>query len=274
MATNPYIKVNTYLPQQDLIEDLIEEAIKFYGNDVKYMPRTVVLEDPLFGEDALSKFENAIDLEMYVRNVEGFDGQGDIFSKFGLDVKDQLVLTVSRRRFEQITTENFLDEQGFTLRLESANTINPTSSDYMKLEGNTYSLSSTRPLEGDLVYFPLVNKVFEITFVEHEDLFYQYGRLQTYDLRCEVFDYSSERFETGNTALDLIANTHSFDIRESQLVMEDGDLLLFEDGGTLILEDQRIEDKTAIANNEFYEKEAESIIDFSESNPFSQFDRW
>ena len=239
MATNVYFNNFAYAREQDLVEDLTIESIKIYGHNVKYMPKSIQEIDHLFGEDKLLKYETAADVEMYVKNVEGFEGEGDFMSKFGLQINDQLTLTVARKRFDQIKTEKLTE----------------------------------RPQEGDLIFFPLVNKLFEIKFVEHEQIFYQTGRLQTYDLRCELFKYSSERIRTGNTEIDSIETKQSLSTLAYQFKLEDDTMLLIEDGGSL-LQEFTIETTDKAANNSFFEFEGDSVIDFSESNPFSEVDRY
>ena len=122
MTTNKYFSNFTYGREQDTQDDLIVESIKIYGQDVKYMPRTLVKEDDLFGEDILSKFETAVDLEMYIKNTTGFEGEGDFLSKFGLEIRDQVTFTMARKRWDQITTEKIIDEVGFNYQIETANT--------------------------------------------------------------------------------------------------------------------------------------------------------
>jgi hypothetical protein len=288
MATNQYFNNFNYPREQDLIEDLTIESIKIYGHNVKYIPRVIVDEDNLFGEDKLSKFNVAADVEMYVRNVEGFEGEGDFMSKFGLQINDQLTLTVARKRFDQIKSEKLATEVGYNYVFESANTQAPSrqflsntaasNTGSIILETgtvgvNNYSITSERPLEGDLVFFPLVNKLFEIKFVEHEQIFYQNGRLQSYDLRCELFKYSSEEFATGNTQIDSIEDRLSLDTLAHQFKLEDGTFMKNEDGD-FILQEHRVETTDAAANNEFFEAQGDSIIDFSERNPFSEVDRF
>ena len=138
---------------------------------------------------------------------------------------------------------------------------------------NSYSITANRPQEGDLVFFPLVNKIFEIKFVEHEDIFYQTGRLQSYDLRCELFKYSSEQIRTGNTDIDSIETAGTLDTLLYELLLENGDNLLEEGGDSMIQEYQLFTQDTG-ANNSFFQSEGESIIDFSERNPFSEVDRY
>tara|TARA_B100001989_G_scaffold237219_1_gene199713 strand:+ start:3799 stop:4659 length:861 start_codon:yes stop_codon:yes gene_type:complete len=286
MATNKYFNNFSFAREQDLVEDLTIEAIKIYGHNVKYLPKTISGIDHLFGEDKLLKYETAADVEMYIKNVEGFEGEGEFMSKFGVQLNDQLTLTVARKRFDQIRTEKLSTEVGYNYLQESANTDAPSRqfltgnshTDSIILETgttgvNNYSITSERPQEGDLVFFPLVNKIFEIKYVEHEDIFYQTGRLQSYDLRCELFKYSSEQIRTGNTDIDSIETAGTLDTLLYQLLLEDGDKLLEEEGDSLVQEYQLFT-QDAGANNSFFQSEGESIIDFSERNPFSEVDRF
>ena len=286
MATNKYFNNFAYAREQDLVEDLTIEAIKIYGHNVKYLPKTISGIDHLFGEDKLLKYETAADVEMYVKNVEGFEGEGEFMSKFGVQLNDQLTLTVARKRFDQIRTEKLQTEVGYNYVQESANTDAPSRqfltgnshTESIVLETgttgvNNYSITSERPQEGDLVFFPLVNKIFEIKFVEHEDIFYQTGRLQSYDLRCELFKYSSEQIRTGNTDIDSIETAGTLDTLLYELLLEDGNKLLEEEGDSIVQEYQLFT-QDAGANNSFFQSEGESIIDFSERNPFSEVDRY
>ena len=286
MATNKYFNNFAYAREQDLVEDLTIEAIKIYGHNVKYLPKTISGIDHLFGEDKLLKYETAADVEMYVKNIEGFEGEGEFMSKFGVQLNDQLTLTVARKRFDQIRTEKLQTEVGYNYVQESANTDAPSRqfltgnshTESIVLETgttgvNNYSITSERPQEGDLVFFPLVNKIFEIKFVEHEDIFYQTGRLQSYDLRCELFKYSSEQIRTGNTDIDSIETAGTLDTLLYELLLEDGNKLLEEEGDSIVQEYQLFT-QDAGANNSFFQSEGESIIDFSERNPFSEVDRF
>lgn len=276
MTTNKYFRPHSYGRQQDVAEDLIIESIKIHGLDVKYMPRTLVKEDFLLGEDTLSKFENAVDLEVYVKNVQQFEGQGDFLSKFNLEIRDQITFTMARKRWGQIANEKILTEVGYNYQVETANTNAWGATDSIQLEAgsaNGYSITSSRPLEGDLIFFPLNNKLYEIKFVEHENIFYQHGKLYTYDLTCELFQYSSQQINTGNTAIDTIEDTYSLDILNYQFLLENGDTLASEDSGYLTQE-FRVETTDAAANNEYITTQSIDFIDFSERNPFSEVDRY
>jgi len=169
MARNPYFRDDS--AQQDVIEDLTIETIKAMGRDMVYIPRTLVNKDELFGEDTISKFEDGYELEMYIQSVDGFEGEGDILSKFGIEIRDRMTLIVSKKRFDQTV--------------------------------GAYE-NSTRPKEGDLIYFPLSKSLFEINFVEHENPFYQAGKLYTYVLSCELFTYSQEEIDTGYSDIDTV----------------------------------------------------------------------
>ena len=150
------------------------EQIKMFGKDVYYIPRTLVNEDTVFGEDNLSSFDGAYLLEAYIEDANGFRGDGDMFSKFGVRISDQVTFIVSRTRFTEAVDNNH------TLIVEG------------------------RPNEGDLIHFPLANKTFEIQFVEHEIPFYQLGKIHVWGLRCELFEYSDEDFDTGVAEVDAI----------------------------------------------------------------------
>ena len=165
MAKNSFFKHTSN--EQQVVEDLTIETIKIHGQDMVYIPRTLVNKDELFGEDTISKFESGTEIEMFIESVDGFEGDGDFISKFGLEIKDSMSLVVSKKRFEQ-------------------------------------ELAMTRPKEGDLIYFPLSNGLFEIKFVEHENPFYQLGKLYTYKLSCELFQYSQEDIETGWSDVDTV----------------------------------------------------------------------
>jgi len=287
MATNKYFSNFSYAREQDLVEDLTIESIKVYGHDVKYIPRTVVSRDNLFTEDSLSTFNDAADVEMYVKNVEGFEGEGDLLSRFGLQIRDEITFTMARKRFDQIRTEKLLTEVGYNYLTEEANTAAPSrqylsgnnETESIVLEvgtANGYSITSNRPNEGDLIYFPMVSKIFEIKNVEHEAIFYQTGRLQTYDIRCELFEYSSEKLDTGLTEIDSIEDALSLDSTLFQFTLEAGGgygsgIILGEDGDSIIQE-YTMNTMDAQANNSLFRSEilSDDIIDFSERDPWSE----
>ena len=291
MPTNVYFNNFGYAREQDLVEDLTIESIKIYGHNLKYIPKTAVKQDPLFGEDTLSTYDDAVDIEMYIKNVEGFEGEGDFLSRFNLEIRDQVTFTVARKRFDQARSERLTTEVGYSYVQEEANT-NAPSRQFLSTSANTgmfgitletatsegYSITNNRPLEGDLIWFPMVDKLFEIKFVEHEQVFYQTGRLQTYDLRCELFTYSNERIDTGISDIDAVEDNLTTDILTNEMLQEDGSILQLEEGGS-IMQEYRLETNQPSANNEYFQSNdpvfsSSAVIDFSESNPFSEIDRY
>ena len=220
MVRNLYFDNQQNSEEQNLIDDLVAESIKIYGIDTWYMPRTLGQKDDLLNEDDLPIFNNAYLVEMYVKSVDGFEGEGDFLSKFGLQIRDSIVLTVSQRVFHQEIAAN--DTQ-----------------------------VSTRPKEGDLIYVSLNNKIFEVMHVEHESVFFQMGSLQTYDLRCELLEFSNERFNTGIDFIDSKWN----DIRiKSDTTINDIELI------------------DSASDNLTIETEADSLLDFTKENPFGEKD--
>lgn len=181
MPTNVYFN-HAVQSEQDLHEDLVVESLRFFGHECFYLPRTIVDEDELFGEDTSSKFDDAYSVEMYIENTEGFEGEGDLLSKFGVEVRDQATFVLSRRTWNR----------------------------FVSLDQNL--VTATRPQEGDLIYFPLGNQVFEIRFVEHENPFYQLGKLNVFKLQCETFEYSHEAFDTGIAELDGVEDSFAYQV--------------------------------------------------------------
>ena len=270
MALNKYFRNYGYSREQNLIENLVVESIKIYGIEAKYLPRTIVNQDFILGEDPLSQFNLAVDFELYVKNVQGFEGEGDFLSKFNLEIRDQVTLTMARKRWNQITTEKMTTEVGFNYQLEEANTQAYGDSSSILLESgsaNNYAITTPRPMEGDLIFLPINNKLYEIKFVEHEAIFYQHAKLYTYDLTCELFDRDS-RLRTGNTVIDAIESDFSMDMLKNRIIHEDGDYILYEDDTYLVYE-YRLTDNNKAANNESFMIAAPNYIDWSEKNPFA-----
>jgi hypothetical protein len=206
MPVNPYFK--DYSEEQDLVEDLTIETIKAIGRDMVYIPREKWNQDTLFGEQTGVYFSIGIPLEMYLDTPTGFPGQGDIASKFGIEIKDNIDFTISKKRFIQ--------------------------------EVQTRQPEIIRPREGDLIFFPLAKAIFEINFVEHENPFYQHGKLYCYKLACSLWSYNHEEVQTGNTDIDNV-QTEQNDIAQST-------------------------ENTVIENLD----KDNNIIDFSEIDPFSE----
>jgi hypothetical protein len=179
MPTNVYFTHGTK-NEQYLIEDLIIESLKIYGNEFMYIPRTLVSKDEILGEDRLSKFTSSFPIEMYFENVDSFDGQGAFIQKFGLMMEQSATLVVARRRWDQLVGRY-------------GQTILPN-----------------RPCEGDLIYFPLTKGLFEIKFVKHQDPFYQLGKLYVFKLQVELFQYASENIDTGIAEIDAFETLKTF----------------------------------------------------------------
>src|SRR3990167_1801605 len=169
MPTNKYFNNYNYDREQDTADDLMVEVIKIHGHDCMYLPRTIVKEDLLLGEDPISIFDDAIEVELYIKNVEGFEGIGDFVSQFNLEIRNQINLTMARSRWLQLKTVNYLSETGYDYQNESANTRSYGVSSTYQIEGgnaNTSVVDTRRPMEGDLVYIPMIGKIFEVRHVE------------------------------------------------------------------------------------------------------------
>jgi len=237
IATSFYFNNFGASQEQLLIEDLVVESIRMYGHDLYYLPRTRINDDLILGEDSYSEFNSHYFIEMYIKNVEGFAGQGDFLSKFNLEIRDQVTFTVARRTFNN--------------------------------EVGAYT-SFIRPREGDLVYFPLNNKLFEIKFVEHEAIFYQLGSLQTFDISCELFEYNNEILNTGIPLIDEKQRDITFNLTDFAIKLETGLALADEDGYDLVLESFSLDTQDPISDNTEFEAEGDDILDFSEIDPFSE----
>jgi len=175
MPTSPYFPdyYSGYSGEQNLVQDLADEQIKLFGTDIYYLPRTLLNNNTL--DDIIySKFEDQFQIEMYLQNVEGF-GQSEFISKFGLKVTDEIKFIVSQRRWIQEATAN----------------------EYKSI---------IRPLEGDLLFFPLSKDLYEIKFVEVEAVFHQFGKLQFYQITAEIYEMGNESIDTGIADIDLIEN--------------------------------------------------------------------
>jgi hypothetical protein len=201
-----------------------------------YLPRNPIAIDTIYGEDPLREYIHAVPIEMYIKNIEGFAGEGDFLSKFNIQIRDQITFTIARRVFE--------NEVG-SLEL------------------------ITRPREGDLIYLPLNKKIFEIKFVEHEAIFYQLGSLQTYDLKCELFEYNNEVINTGIYEVDLLMDNYSVGMETFGIMTESGLDLTDQDEYAILQESYDINENSIMADNDTIESEASTIIDFSERDPFS-----
>ena len=196
MATNPYFR-HDVKSEQNLYEDLIIESIQMYGQDVYYIPHEVVHRDMIFDDSILSRFKYAYKVETYLESVEGFEGDGDLFTKFGIELRDAVTLIMSRRRWNT-EIRQYVEEQGGT---DDTPSILPPN--------NTYY----RPREGDLIHVPMTDMTFQIMKVKDETPFYQLGNLPTFRLQCELFEYSDEDFDTGIPEIDDIETFNAYQWR-------------------------------------------------------------
>jgi len=284
MATNSYFTQGT-TGEQDLVGSLVTEQIKMFGKDVYYIPRTLVDRDSVFEEDSLSAFNGAYLIEAYIEDATGFRGDGDMFSKFGVRIADQVTFIISRERFTAAVDDNA----------------------QLIVEG--------RPNEGDLIHLPMANKTFEIQFVEHEVPFYQLGKVHVWGLRCELFEYSDEDFNTGVAEIDAVevnfANAVTINVADggtgdfvageivtggsSNVTSEvkswnsaTRQLIVFNRSGTYAIPETLTGNTSGAAwtsatyntlnnmnsdtdQNFTLETQADAILDFTESNPFGDF---
>lgn len=215
MPVSTFFNNYNSVAEQSLIEDLIIESIRQYGIDILYLPSSTTTEDTLYGESRIKRYTSVFPVEMYIKNVDSFGGDGDFLSKFNITISDTMTLTVARKVFER-------------------NVV-------------TYT-TLVRPREGDLLYFPLNQKVFEVKFVEHEPVFYQMGSLQMYDLKVELFEYNNQIFSTGVAVIDNIYSNYSLD----NSVNDD------------------ISDADPVEDNTQLQLESDVILDFNDQDPFAE----
>jgi hypothetical protein len=309
--------------ERNLYANLVTEAIQIYGHDIHYIDRTIISEDTTFGEDTLSMFRQSAKIEMYVENAEGgYQGEKELMSKFGLQNLSEITFVVAKHRFQeltkQFTIEDGTDTTGGSILIESGTIDN--SDNAVTFEGSNFYIinetdatDSDRPLEGDLIFHPIMKKLFEVNFVDHDEPFHQLDNNPVYKLQCRTFDYSSERLDTGIVAIDAIEDALSVDALVYQISLEqstsvneqirihdttttrgllldetDSDNIIFEDDSTsvgesilletgewLLTEDYIIGDGSrttatldASAQNELFDRLDDTILDFTEKNPF------
>ena len=276
--------------ERSLYQNLIKEAIQIYGHDVYYVNRDTIALDNVLGEDSLSKYTKQTPIEMYVEDSEGFGGDKEIISTFGLENRNEITFVVSKERFQemdsQFTIESGTDTTGGGILLETASIDQAgNSSTLTSVQGdsNFYVLQDTtstdadRPIEGNLVYHPIFAKMFEISFVDHDEPFYQLDNNPVYKLRCKQYEYSSEQIDTGITAIDAIEGELSADTRQYQITLENevGSVQLENAADTgiaayIITEDYIVGDQSTdtINQNELFDELDDNVLDFSETNPF------
>jgi len=271
--------------EKNLYSDLVKEAIQIFGHDVYYIDRTTVAIDNVLGEDSLSKFTTQVPIEMYVENAEGgYEGEKELMTQFGLENRNELTLVVHKERFQdltkQIQIESDTDTTGGSILLESGTidqsedasvleTVTTGSDFYLLTE--TDAANTDRPYEGDLVYHPILGKIFEVSFVDHDEPFHQLDNNPIYKLKCKQFEYSSEALDTGITTIDSIEDSESRNTRDFEFTLEQstaqneeiniqharsnfGLLLEETDGDNIIGED----DETSVGTSILLENDADS----------------
>jgi hypothetical protein len=244
MATNFFFNNFKSSQEQLLLENLIIEAIRIYGEDMYYIPRKLGNFDQLYTADDQSRYDQAFLVELYIKSVDGFSGDGNFMSKFGLEIRDQVVFSIAQRVFS--------DEVGAYTTL-------------------------VRPLEGDVIYFPLNKKVFQIKSVSKFEMFYQLGALQTWELTCELFEYSNEIFNTGIPEIDILQTKFSTNILDYSIMDEEGNYLTDEDSNYIVVEQYNLETIVPGAENETlntgsnnFSMGSDTFVDFSVKDPFSE----
>jgi hypothetical protein len=219
--------------ERTLYQNLIKEAIQIYGHDVYYMDRQSVNEDTLFGEDTTNQFNTQHPIEMYVEDGEGYAGDKEIMTQFGLENRNEITFVVSKERFQeldrQVQIESSTDTTGGSILLETGTIDQSEDSSILSTvsgDNNFYIIQDTaatnsdRPLEGDLVYHPVLTKVFEVSFVDHDEPFHQLDNNPVYKLRCKQYEYSQEVIDTGIAEIDEIEDDLSTDTSEHQFTLE------------------------------------------------------
>ena len=290
MAVNKAFHTNNQhalTTEKNLYADLIAEAIQIYGHDVYYLDRTLVAEDTFLGEDSLSKFNTQSKIEMYVENSGGgYAGERELMTQFGLQNLSEVTFVVSKSRFRDITKQFTIESGTDTLTgsilledgtLDSDEVDIPSSYESGYLISEASSTDADRPQEGDAIYHPILGKLFEINFVDHDEPFHQLDNNPVYKMRCRTFDYGSEVLDTDIAAIDAIEDAESMDALTYQFTLEDdsGALLLENaadtgDASYFINEDYIVGDQVTdkVNQNELFDELDDTILDFSESNPF------
>jgi hypothetical protein len=237
MATNFFFNNYQASQEQLLLENLIIESIKIYGEDMYYIPRKLNNYDAVYGADDQSSYENAYMIEMYIKSIDGFTGDGSFMSKFGLEIRDRVIFSMAQRIFNEEVGQ-------FTTQV--------------------------RPNEGDLIYFPLNKKCFQIKYVSKYEMFYQLGALQTWEVTCELFEYAGETMNTGIPEIDILQK--KFDTNQYHWAIKDetGAMLLDEEGNILVLEGSSINDLIPSAENDEIQAESDLFVDFTHQDPFSE----
>jgi len=269
MARNRYF--NQYTPvkqEQNLVEDLIIESIKIYGVDGYYLPRTHVNLDKIYGEDASMLFDDALEMEFYIKSFDGFMGQEDFLSKFGLQIDESITFVVSQKRFTQSLKTSLITEYSYNMLTEDGDELLSNRNDVSEYDYDAI----VRPREGDLISIPMLKGIYEIKFTQNIENFFQLGKLYTYEIRCDRLEYSSERINTDVADIDGIEDQYSLSTtNREKLLDEDAFLFLHEDDTFIVNEADVVVAAEISADNEEIGQKIidDDILDFSEQNPFS-----
>lgn len=202
-----------------------------------YIPRKLNNYDAVYGADDQSSYENAFPIEIYIKNVDGFQGDGNFMAKFGLEIRDRVVFSMAQRIFNE--------------------------------EVGTFT-NQVRPNEGDLIYFPLNKKCFQIKYVNKFEMFYQLGSLQTWEVTCELFEYAGETMNTGIPEIDILQKKFDTNQYHWAVLDETGAMILDEEGDIIVLEGSSINDLIPSADNDEIQRESDLFVDFTAYDPFSE----
>lgn len=240
--------------EQQLAADLVDEAVAIHGVEVFYVPRMQLNTDTIMPDDKLSKFYNAYPITVYIKNIEGFGGQGDFLTQFGLELKDQITFTVSRKEFKK----NVFDRDPL-----------------FQFTGKTWSDEPVlRPREGDLIYMPMNQKMYSIRFVEHEVPFYQFGKLQAFDLQSELYSPNNELYGTGVPEIDAIFAQYGLQQQTNDVLTDasGSDMLMSADDQYAIKFDTNVDPNSGSPedHSEDIDQEANTFIDFNNDDPFGE----
>jgi len=238
MVSNPYFNHYTSGNEQKLYNGLVVEAIKIFAQDMYYIPRRRVNFDNILGMDAVSCFDTAYFLDFYIETIDGFSGDGNFMSKLGFEIRDQITLVCSQTSFN---TTVGLHEENYP-----------------------------RPKEGDLIYFPLNQKCFEIKYTNNKEYFYPFGILTTFRVTCELFEYSDEKFSTGIAAIDSLEQDNSTNILDYAFTDNNGVAYTDNNGNVLVVNSYDIEEIDPDAENNSIHEDAEQSLVWDESDPFSE----
>jgi hypothetical protein len=269
MARNRFF--NQYTPvkqEQSLVEDLIIESIKIYGIDGYYLPRTHVNLDKIYGEDASMLFDDALEMELYVKSFDGFAGQEDFLSKFGLQIDESVTFVISQKRFTQSLKTSIITEYSYNMLTEDGDELLSNRNDVSEYDYDAI----VRPREGDMIWIPMFASMYEIKFTQNIENFFQLGKLYTYELRCDRIEYSSERINTDVAEIDGIEDQYSLSTANSEKLLDEDTFLFLHEDGTFIVNEADVVVAAEISadNEEIGQKIIDDdILDFSEQNPFS-----